>query len=320
MFARHPRSLVGVLASAMTMTLVAVVSCTPCGGGTQPPPCGGNDNGFFLAAHLQVARDDLRGGYARVCWRDRCSEWTLPADFDRGLRSDGSPVGGGFNGKVYGTQRLVPTIQGWLRIEFEARLLLEAPALLHQNVANGDVWSFLVRRADGRVLLDVDRAIDYQLVRAGNKECSDPACYAAFIDFYADSQSQQRCSARRCFPIGVRFPTVIVPSPSPRATASLCRNDLCERHIGAAPQSPTRDPGAPRVLTAPETLRRPDDVVIELATEPAALAEGDRYRYFVEDQGRVVYDKTIIPIYETSFPNGEQCDPHACRTTILDFR
>ncbi len=310
MVARHKRSLVGLF-GALATTLIAIGSCTPC---ATAPPCGGNDNGFFLSAHLQVSRQDLRGALARVCWRERCSEWNLPQDLERDLREDGSPRGDGFKGEVFGAQRLVLTMQGWLRIDFEAESLLDAPSLLQQHVANGDRYTFLVRRADGKVLLEVERLVDYILVRRANEECNDPACYVAFLELYPDTVSVQRCSGKRCFPIGVELPNALAMNLSTSAKTTLCRNDHCGRFPS---DQPAIDPEAPR-LESP--LRRPDGITTEMRSEPAVLADGDRYRYFIEDNGRIVFDKTIVAKYDTSFPNGESCDRYACRTTVLDFR
>jgi hypothetical protein len=111
------------------------------------------------------------------------------------------------------------------------------------------------------------------------------------------------------------------PGDDSQAVITLCHNDHCGVRQGftGAATNITPQPGD---LGFTSTISVPAEGEIDVIFEPdvpaAALQDGDRYSLLVKHGSRVLASTVQAVTYEVSFPNGPECDAHACRKLVLE--
>jgi hypothetical protein len=182
---------------------------------------------------------------------------------------------------------------------------------------DGDTYSVTITDSHGATLLGVTRPVTYNAVQSCGAICLDYD-----LDVYPTSPSGVTCGDKSCVS-GIEFTgTLTTTDTSDPVTVSLCRNGACG--TGSATLSPVADAigeqqqgnlqgalsaGFVFVSKTPQTFA----FQISRGDDSAALHDGDVYALTIT-QGSTTLAQSSSPVtYDTTSPNGAQCDVFPCR-------
>lgn len=200
--------------------------------------------------------------------------------------------------------------------------LVYSPPIVRDVAAgtrDGDRVRVAFTRADGSAVLDIERAVTYRTVPINGEGCG--SCTRASLDLYETSAPGINCSGDGVASSVVLTKRIAVEDGIEDAILTVCRNKYCARtEYGLTRQSGPLT-GALRAYLA---VRRGEgffDVTVRMSTEPALFADGDVYslRVWNRKTQTLVTVGEKIAAYETTFPNGPECDPYPARKAVIDF-
>lgn len=264
---------------------------------------------FDLGAHVPGTAASLVGATVTFCRNGDCATVTFPAPPTGPVA--GTPTfalgGAGFSAQA----QLDDEGDGFTVVDIS----LDASAL---TLTDGDTYSVTVANGGGQTLLDVSRPVTYDVVQG----CDGP-CREYSMQVYPTSASGIACGDTACAS-GISFlGTLTSPEPSAPIDISLCRNGACVTGVGGLGVGFSDGvsgelTGAFTVQWAVQLLKNDtSDFQLSVQDDAAALADGDTYALTITQGGTTLASWSGPAPYQTSFPNGMQCDVFACRNATI---
>ncbi|MBS2020505.1 MAG: hypothetical protein JST00_47050 [Deltaproteobacteria bacterium] len=258
------------------------------------------EEGVIVTANVRRPVEELKLATMTTCYNGTCTS-SRPADT---LDETARRWSGGFI-----TQRT----EGWTSI----RLFLSTP---EDPIEDGDQLRVTIVGAGGERLLDVERALTVRpLPNPNGPGCGDE-CRFALATLYPESRSGLKCDNGSVdAEISLELSLRSVTGYDPNATRlTVCRNALCARTA--------------RVISLSDGTMEGDDLGasfsgggdklrVRMDVLPSVLRDDDRYSMKLVNgrTGETLYAAERAASYETSYPNGRDCDVHPKRKKVVLF-
>jgi hypothetical protein len=260
---------------------------------------------FSAAAHVPGTAASLAGATVTFCRNGACAAGTFGAASDAGTVASTSLSGAPFTASA--------------EITFEADgftavgITLDVSRL---SLADGDTYRVQIADASGKALLDVSRPVTYDVVQS----CG-PTCHDYTMDVYPTSASGIACGDKECTSGALFKGTLTTTDSRDPVLVTLCRNGTCGT---SGPVALAADPSeeAPQgnltgglagswgIQSAKGTTF---DFQVSTSDDAAALGDGDTYTLTITQNGATLASWSGVAPYQTTFPNGMQCDAFPCR-------
>jgi hypothetical protein len=262
-------------------------------------------------AHVPVGAAALAGATVRFCRNGACGSATLGAESDAGAVTSGALSGAPFAAQV----NVQDEGDGFTAVG----IFVDVSGL--SSLANGDVYSVSVADAHGASLLSVTRPVTYDEVQS----CG-PTCKEFLMDVYPTSASGITCGDKSCVSGVDMKGTATVSDTTQPVTVSLCRNGACgsgsvslaaiAQHVGEQQVGNLQGAFATVVVFHSETSQT-FSFEVDRRDDPAVLHDGDAYTLTMSQGTTTLVGFSSAAPYETTFPNGPQCDAFPCRHTSV---
>jgi hypothetical protein len=181
---------------------------------------------------------------------------------------------------------------------------------------DGDTYAVHVTDAGGKTLLDVTRPVTYDVVPS----CG-PTCHDYSLNIYPTSASGIACGDKVCTS-GADFSGELDTSDfTDSIVLKVCRNGACGTATTVLPVSFSDGlsgtlEGALTATWGVQELSMQSprfDFQIEVRDDPAALSDADTYTVTITQGTTTLASFSGVAPYQTSTPNGAQCDVFPCR-------
>jgi hypothetical protein len=259
-------------------------------------------NTFEVGAHVSGTAASLAGARVKFCRNGDCASATvgIPA-MEGGTFAYAALTGAAFSADT----SLSDEGDGFTVVDIS----LVTSGL---TLTDGDTYSVTITDAAGKTLLDVSRPVTYDVDHACRQTCLEYS-----MQVYPTSPSGISCGDKVCGS-GIGFEGKMTTSDARTPfLVSLCRNGACATNsstVGPNPTMPDTLGGAFTGNYGIELLKgQTYDFQVSTLDDPAALSAGDVYTLTIK-QGTATLATWSGPApYQTTFPNGMQCDSLACR-------
>ena len=287
---------------------IAALSLVVAQGACIHPDCNAVCESIFDAnAHVPGTAASLAGASVSFCRNSACASTTFGAP----------PVSGGPSVALTGAPfsaraEVVDEGDGFTVVEVS----LDVAGLA---LTDGDTYSMNVADASGSPLLDATRTVTYDFVQSCGVACHDYT-----LDLYPTSASGIACGDKVCVS-GANF-TGSLTSSNTRdpITVSLCRNGACGTTSISLPVANSDGlagnlSGALSAVVDIEVQSGSTyDFQIYARDDSAALSDGDSYTLSISQDATTLASWSGVAAYETTSPNGPQCDVFPCRFATID--